>query len=37
MSFSDAVKYQVVKNPEKEYVKDLKKRIKDNNGYCPCQ
>ena len=26
-----------IKNPDKEYVKDLKKRIKDNNGYCPTQ
>lgn len=23
-------------NPDKETVKDIRKRIKDNNGYCPC-
>lgn len=26
-----------IPNPDKQYVKDLKKRIKANNGYCPCR
>lgn len=37
MQFNEAVTYKVIKNQDKEYVKDLKKRIKANNGYCPCQ
>ena len=28
---------KIIKNPDKEYVKEIKKRIKDNNGYCPTQ
>ena len=28
---------KVIKNPDSEFVKNLKKRIKANNGYCPCQ
>ena len=27
----------VIKNPDSEFVRNLKKRIKANNGYCPCQ
>lgn len=23
-------------NPDKEFVHEMKKRIKENNGYCPC-
>jgi len=23
-------------NPDEEYVKEVKCRLKDNNGYCPC-
>jgi len=23
-------------NPDTETVKDIRKRLKDNNGYCPC-
>ena len=23
-------------NPDKETVADIRKRLKDNNGYCPC-
>lgn len=28
---------RVIKNPDTEFVKGLKKRIKSNNGYCPCK
>lgn len=31
------VTYKTIKNDDKQYVKDLKKRIKANNGYCPNQ
>ena len=24
-------------NPDKEYAREVKKKIKANNGYCPCQ
>lgn len=27
----------VVKNPDPIVVKNLRKRIKQNNGYCPCK
>lgn len=27
---------RIIKNPDTEYVKDIKKKLKDNNGYCPC-
>lgn len=37
MNFTESVKYKIIKNPETDYVKDLKKRIKANNGFCPCQ
>lgn len=30
-------KMQIIRNPDAEYVKGLKKRIKANNGYCPTQ
>lgn len=33
----DTVIYTVVKNPDLEYVRNLKKKIKANNGFCPCQ
>ena len=23
-------------NPDKEYVREMKKKLKDNGGYCPC-
>ncbi len=26
----------IVLNPDEEYVKEVKRRLKDNNGYCPC-
>ena len=29
--------YLIVKNPDKEFRANLIKRIKDNNGYCPCR
>ena len=31
------MKPNVIKNPDTEFVKNLKKRIKDNSGYCPCR
>lgn len=24
-------------NPDKDVVKDIKKQVKENDGYCPCQ
>lgn len=24
------------KNPDADHVKEVKKKLKDNNGYCPC-
>lgn len=30
-------RYTTIKNPDSSYVKDLKKRLKANNGYCPCK
>lgn len=27
----------IKENPDKEFVKEMKKAIKNNNGYCPCQ
>lgn len=26
----------ILKNPDAEYVKQIKKKLKQNNGYCPC-
>ncbi len=28
---------KVIQNPDTEYVRDIKKRLKENGGYCPCQ
>lgn len=28
---------KIIQNPDKEYARDVKKRLKDNGGYCPCQ
>lgn len=28
---------KTIKNPDAEFVKNLKKRIKDNGKYCPCR
>jgi len=28
---------KVILNPDAEYVRDIKKRLKENGGYCPCQ
>ena len=33
----ESVPMKTIKNPDTEFVKSLKKRIKDNNGFCPCQ
>ena len=27
---------RIYKNPDTDHVKEVKKKIKDNNGYCPC-
>lgn len=27
----------VIKNPDDEFVRNLKKRIRDNSGFCPCK
>lgn len=27
---------KIMTNPDKEYVKEIKKQLKANNGYCPC-
>lgn len=27
----------MMKNPDTDFVKGLRKRIKQNNGYCPCK
>lgn len=29
--------FKTMLNPDDEFVRNLKKRIKDNNKYCPCQ
>ena len=31
------MEYKTIKNPDDEFVKNLKKRIKDNGKHCPCQ
>lgn len=28
---------KVIQTPDKEYAAEVKKRLKENNGYCPCQ
>lgn len=35
--FTTDVKYQLIKNPDSSYVKEIKKRLKANNNYCPCK
>jgi len=30
-------KNNMIPNPDKEFVKRLRKRIKNNSGYCPCR
>jgi ferredoxin-thioredoxin reductase catalytic subunit len=27
---------EIIRNPDQEFAKEIKRRIKDNNGYCPC-
>ena len=29
--------YEIIQNPDEEFVRNLKKRIKQNNKFCPCQ
>ena len=31
------MQYKTIKNPDTEFVKRFKKKLKDNNGYCPCR
>lgn len=28
--------YKIIVNPDKDFVKEVKKAIKDNGGHCPC-
>lgn len=28
---------KIIKNPDTEYVKEIKKQLKANSGYCPCR
>lgn len=28
---------KVITNPDKEYVKEIRKKLKENQGYCPCR
>lgn len=28
---------KMILNPDKEWVREIRRRIKDNGGYCPCQ
>lgn len=32
-----ANKKKMILNPDPEYVRMIRKRLKDNGGYCPCQ
>lgn len=27
---------KIIKNPDTEYVAEMKKKLKENGGYCPC-
>lgn len=27
---------KIIKNPDTEYVAEMKKKLKENSGYCPC-
>lgn len=27
---------KIIQNPDPEYVKDVRDRLKENQGYCPC-
>lgn len=27
---------RITQNPDTEYVKEIKRQLKENNGYCPC-
>lgn len=28
---------KIVTNPDKEFVKEIREKLKDNSGYCPCR
>lgn len=30
-------KIKIIKNPDGEYVREVQKKLKDNNGFCPCR
>lgn len=30
-------KMHVLQTPDEDYAKEMKKRLKQNNGYCPCR
>lgn len=31
------MKSKIIENPDKEHVHDVKKRLKEMGGYCPCR
>lgn len=31
------MKTKIIINPDKDLVEDIKRRLKDNDGYCPCR
>ncbi len=33
----DAMKHNIVINPDSEFVQNLRRRIKSNSGFCPCK
>jgi hypothetical protein len=28
---------KIITNPDEEYAKEIREKIKDNNGFCPCR
>lgn len=30
------MEFDIIKNPDPEFIKNFKKRLKNNSGYCPC-
>lgn len=28
---------KIIQNPDREYAADVKRRVKDNGGFCPCR
>ena len=33
----EAMRYKVIKNPDTEFLKEFKRKLKNNSGYCPCK